>query len=72
MLSEAKFKEIIGNNIKRIRLERDISQEKLSEDCGFYRTYINLIETGKRVPTSYNLHRIAKALKVSVADIYPA
>lgn len=72
MLSEARFKEIIGSNIRMIRLDRNISQEKLSEDCGFYRTYMNLVETGKRVPTSYNLHRIAKVLRVSISDLYPA
>ena len=48
-----------------------MSQEELAAEAKFYRTYINLLETAKRSPSAYNLHRTAKALKVSVSDIYP-
>jgi transcriptional regulator with XRE-family HTH domain len=72
MLSKYKFTEIIGNNIKKIRQEKGWTQDKLSEECGFYRTYINLVETAKRTPSSYTLYRIAKALKVKVDDLYPS
>ena len=71
MLSKQKFTEIVGNNIKKIRQKKGWSQDKLSEECGFYRTSINLIETAKRTPSSYTLYRIAKALKVQVDDLYP-
>ncbi len=71
MLSKARFTEIIGSNIKTIRTKKGISQEELASLCGFYRTYINLIETAKRTPSSYTLYRVAKALKVTVDDLYP-
>lgn len=72
MLSRQKFTEIIGNNIKRERVQRGLTQDELAAQCGFYRTYINLVETAKRSPSSYSLYRIAKALKVEVDKLYPA
>jgi transcriptional regulator with XRE-family HTH domain len=71
MLSRAKFAEIVGNNIKKIRIQKGLSQEDLSEKAGFYPTYVNLVERTKRLPTSYSLYKIAKALEVPVDDIYP-
>lgn len=71
MLSKTKFLNIVGENIKRIRNEKGLTQDELASLCGFYRTYINLIETSKRLPSSFSLYRIAFALKVEVDDLYP-
>lgn len=71
MLSKSKFSEIIGNNVKKQRMQKELSQEELASQCGFYRTYINLIETAKRVPSSYALYKIAKTLKIEIDDLYP-
>lgn len=71
MLSKNRFTEIVGSNIKSIRNKKGWSQDKLSAECGFYRTYINLVETAKRTPSSYTLYRIAKALGKPVDDLYP-
>lgn len=71
MLSKDKFTEIIGSNIKKERNKRGISQDELASLCGFYRTYINLIETAKRTPSSYSLYRVAKALNTEVDNLYP-
>jgi transcriptional regulator with XRE-family HTH domain len=72
MLSKTKFTEIIGTNLKRIRNKKGLTQDELSHRCGLYRTYINLIETSKRTPSSYSLFRIASALKVPVDELYPS
>ncbi|MCL4367340.1 helix-turn-helix domain-containing protein [Patescibacteria group bacterium] len=72
MLSKQKFTEIIGNNLRKIRQEKGVTQDELAAKCGFYRTYINLVETAKRTPSSYSLYRIAFALKVEVDRIYPS
>lgn len=45
MLSKSKFTEIVGNNIRKIRLQKGLTQDELAHKAGFYRTYINLIET---------------------------
>jgi len=71
MLGKSAFTQIIGTNIKSIRNKQGLSQEELADLCGFYRTYINLVETARRTPSSFSLYRIAKALKVDVDKIYP-
>lgn len=71
MLSRSKFTQIIGENVRKERLKKKLTQDDLSDKCGFYRTYINLIETAKRSPSSYSLYRIAKALEISVDKLYP-
>lgn len=72
MLGKNAFTQIIGTNIKSIRNKKGLSQEELADLCGFYRTYINLVETARRTPSSFSLYRIAKALKVDVDKIYPS
>lgn len=53
-----------GNNIKMLRIEKGYSQEKLAEVADFDRTYISLIERGKRNLSLLNICRFAKALDV--------
>ena len=60
MLSKTKFLNIVGGNIRKIRTEKNLTQDELANKCGFYRTYINLIETSKRLPSSFSLYRIAR------------
>ncbi len=72
MLSKLRFTEIVGANIREERKKKGWSQDQLSAECGFYRTYINLVETAKRTPSSYTLFRVAKALKVPVDNLYPS
>lgn len=71
MLSKTKFTEIIGNNVRKERLKKGLTQDELAAKCGFYRTTINLIETANRMPSSYTLYRIAKALGTEVRNLYP-
>ncbi|MDD4938392.1 MAG: helix-turn-helix transcriptional regulator [Candidatus Shapirobacteria bacterium] len=71
MLSKTKFQNILGDNIRKIRTNKGITQDELASKCGFYRTYINLIETSKRLPSSLSLYKIAFALEVAVDELYP-
>ncbi len=69
--NEAKHTAILcefGTKLRQIRLERKISQEALALDIGFDRTYISLLERGKRNPSLITLSRIAEYLQVSVKD----
>ena len=72
MLAKSRFTEIVGMNIRKHRQQAGISQEELAAKSGFYRTYINLVETAKRTPSSYTLYRLAKALNISVFKLYPS
>ncbi|MDR2759904.1 MAG: helix-turn-helix domain-containing protein [Spirochaetaceae bacterium] len=55
---------LVINNIKRIRKERGISQEKLAEACNTATSYIGLMEIYKNVPKLSTIERIAAALDV--------
>jgi transcriptional regulator with XRE-family HTH domain len=46
-----------------------MSQEKLAEESGLHRTYISSIELGKRNISLANIHKIARALGVSMTEL---
>lgn len=54
----------VGLNVKRLRKERDLSQEDLAFESRLHRTYISGVERGIRNPTILILDRIAAALEV--------
>jgi transcriptional regulator with XRE-family HTH domain len=55
---------LVIDNIKRIRKEKGISQEKLAEACNTATSYIGLMEIYRNVPKLSTIERIAKALNV--------
>lgn len=55
---------VFGNVLREIRLENNISQEKLAEYCDLDRTYISLLERGLRQPTITTLFIISSTLKI--------
>lgn len=60
----------IGWNLKRLRSERNITQEDFATDSGFDRGYISGVERGVRNPSLLVLERIAKALQVDVIELF--
>ena len=61
--------ERFGQNVQRIRKERNISQEKLAEYAGLHRTYIGMIERAEKNITLCNIEKIAKALNVKISEL---
>lgn len=59
----------LAKNLKRLRLERDWSQEHLAEECGIHRTYASDLERGARNPSIEVIDRIAIALSVTVGGL---
>ena len=58
------IEQAFGIIIKKYRLERFLSQEKLAFESGLDRTYISLLERGKRKPTINTLFAISRVLEV--------
>ena len=52
----------VGNEIKQLRIKRDISVRELAEKTGYNISNLSLIETGKRQPQLDTLTRILDAL----------
>ena len=59
-----------GERVKKIRLQKGISQEKLAELAGLHRTYISSIELGKRNVSLQNIQALAFALEVSIHQLF--
>ena len=64
-VSEASSAETIGARLKRLRLQRGLSQRDLSSPGVSY-AYISRIEAGARTPSVKALRKLAQKLKVSV------
>jgi transcriptional regulator with XRE-family HTH domain len=60
---------IVGENVRRIRLERGISQEALAYDADIDRSYLGSLERGEKNPTVRLLARIAEVLGCGVPDL---
>jgi transcriptional regulator with XRE-family HTH domain len=59
----------LGKKIKQLRLDAELSQERLGEMTGLDRTYISGIERGVRNPSLKNIEKLAKSLNVKVSDL---
>lgn len=59
----------LSHNVKRLRLDREWSQEELADQCGLHRTYVGAVERGERNVTLSSLELIALALKVDVPTL---
>lgn len=55
---------LLGNNVRRLRVARCLSQEELAFRAGMKRSYLSDLERGMRNPTVRALGRLAKALQV--------
>jgi Helix-turn-helix. len=62
----------LGAAVKAQRTKLNLSQEQLADICGFDRTYISLIERGKRNISFSNLHQLSQGLKTTVSKLTKA
>jgi transcriptional regulator with XRE-family HTH domain len=60
---------IVGRNVRRIRIQRRMTQEKLAFEAEIDLTYVGGIERGKRNPSLLVMARIAEALKVPLGKL---
>lgn len=59
----------VGVNVKRIRIEKNWSQEHFAFETGLHRTYVSGIERGIRNPTVTIISRMAEALGVEPYEL---
>jgi transcriptional regulator with XRE-family HTH domain len=59
-----------GQKVREERLKLGLSQEELASRSGVHRTYIGMIERAEKNITLQNIEKIAKALNISIADLF--
>lgn len=68
MLNQILIEEF-GKRIRQLRTDRSLSQEELSFQTGFHRTYIGMIERGERNISLANMGVFAKAFEITVSEL---
>ena len=55
---------LVGSNVRKLRLERNLTQERFAELSGLSQQYLSGLERGRRNPTIVTLYELATALGV--------
>lgn len=63
------MRKIVGQNVRRVRQEKELTQEQLADISGFSQQYISSLEHGRRNPTVITLYELAQALGVSHVEL---
>lgn len=63
-------RKLIALNLRRLRVERGLSQENLAVDADIDRTYVSRLERNRENPTVTVLERLALALGVEIVEFF--
>src|SRR5207237_18063 len=63
-------RELVAWNVRRVRVERDLSAEALASQSGVDRVYLSRIERALANASVDILQRLASALEVEIADLF--
>ena len=63
-------KQKIGMVIRKLRMDKSISQESLALQADIDRTYISDIEKGERNISVEILEKLANTLEISISDLF--
>ncbi len=69
-MSENSLQLIVGKNIQKIRESKGISQQELAAKCNFEKSNMSRLEAGRVNPTLSTLEKVAKALDISLAELF--
>lgn len=67
---EQNFLRNFGKRLAEVRKDRGVTQQQLAEAVNMSVVAIAYIETGKRWVRPGTLQKIAKALRISIADLF--
>ena len=61
---------LVARNLRKLRVARDLSQERLANEAELERRYIGGIERGEENPTVLTLEKLAKALGIHISEFF--
>ncbi len=62
------LEEMFGNILQELRKEKGLSQEELGLESGYHRTYISMLERGKKGPSLNTIFQLAETLDVKPSE----
>lgn len=62
----------LGERIRALRKKAGHSQEGFADVAGVHRTYMGTLERGEANVSLGNLHKIAKALGITLSELFKA
>ena len=68
-LDDQKFLVALGERVRRFRDAQNMTQQELGRCCRLHRTFVGSVERGERNVAILNLRKIAKVLRVRLADL---
>jgi DNA-binding XRE family transcriptional regulator len=60
----------IGGEIRSLRKDRRLSQERIANKMAISRSAVSKLESGKSVPSLAKLHRVTSALGIDIAEVF--
>ena len=60
----------LGERIRELRKKAGYSQEGFADAAGVHRTYMGTLERGEANVSLSNLHKIAKALGITLSELF--
>jgi transcriptional regulator with XRE-family HTH domain len=63
-------RELVGMNVRRLRVAKGIAQERLAYDAGVDRSYLGGVERSEENPTVDILDRLAATLGVGLIELF--
>lgn len=64
------FGKHIGKYLRQARKGKGLTQEELSLEAGYYRTYVNKIEQGNYSPSMHTIWRLADTLNMDLEEFF--
>ena len=71
MKSREEIRIALGNQIRKIRKARRITQQRFADEAGLSESFYREIELGIANPTLDKLIEISQALHVELSDLFP-
>jgi transcriptional regulator with XRE-family HTH domain len=66
----ATLRQKFGTRLREIRAQRRMTQEQFAETLDMSVDFLSLIERGRNAPSFETLDKIAKRLRMTVADLF--
>lgn len=67
VFADMNLNEIIGKNLKELRIRKNLSQEELAKEIGISASNLREIEYGSGNPTILTIERIAEGLNITTS-----